>query len=146
MIAVKAVVEERKIRPLEPGKIEQFKSDIEEGEYVELTFKKWANSRTDRQNRYLHALIQRYRQAMGYSMSEAKNELCIEFGIAEEFREETFDPPPYTVRFVLYHGKLYMRKSTPEYTTGEMKTLIDGIKMACYENGIDIDDIEPEEL
>jgi len=134
------------ILPLSSERIKSFKQKIKLGDYVEIAFKKWNESRTDRQNRYFHALINRYRDALGFSMEEAKNELCIQFGITVKVDNwEDFDPPDWGGTFVLYFNELYFRKSTREYTTVEMKALIDGIKLACYENGIDIDDIEPED-
>jgi hypothetical protein len=133
------------IQPLSAERIEFFKKKIKLGDFVALEFKKWADSRTDRQNRYLHALIHRYKDVLGYSMEDAKNELCINFGISVLYEPESWDPPDWGGHFALYHHELYFRKSTREYTTVEMKALIDGIKLACFENGIDIDDIEPED-
>lgn len=144
-MTVKAIYDGKTIRPLDTRKIDAFKGALKPNEYVELTFKRWSDSRTSRQNRYLHSLIQRYAKALGYSVSFAKTELCCEFGVAEKWDEATFTPPDYAVKFELYHLELWMRKSTTEYTTKEMKELIDGIKMACFENDIDISDIEPED-
>ena len=134
------------IAPLTYDKIKAFKAKLKDGDFVELGFRRWRESRTDRQNRYLHALIQRYRSAMGYSMTAAKNELCIEFGIAIKIANwEDFDTPEWYGIFCEYHDVTYFRKSTTVYTTKEMKELIDGIKLAMTDNGIDYQDIEPEE-
>jgi len=141
MITVKAVYGQRGvITPLEPGKIEQYKKTLTEGQELELTFKNWEETRGGRAFRFFHVIVKRYSDALGVSQVWAKHELCINFGITLEY-SEGFQPPDWAGHFVDYHGTIYFRKSTNEYTSGEMVQLIKGSIQALQDNGIDTEDL-----
>jgi hypothetical protein len=145
MISVKAYYTSKGIEPAsEDGdKLQYFKKQLNEGDAVEITFKKWQEARSDRAFRYFHAIMNRYADELGLSQVWAKHELCINFGVAVEY-DDKFEPPSWPGHFVEYHDKIFFRKSTKNYTTREMAHLIDMSLTTLEENGIDIEDLKIE--
>ena len=140
MITVRAVYVSGVITPEEQDKINFFKKTLNDGDLVEISLKKYSETRSDRAFRYFHAIIDRYAKELGLSKVLVKNEMCIQHGIAVEYNEK-FTPPEWRGRFVDYYGEIYFRKSTIEYTIEEMSQLIKGALLACSENGVNIDDL-----
>ena len=139
-MTVKAIYAGGAIRPEEIDKLGAFKKNLNDGDWVEMTFKKWKDTRSDRAFRYFHALMNRYSQALNINRVFAKHELCILYGEAVPY-DEHFEPPEWPGHFVNYHGEIWFRKSTNTYKTDEMARLIEGTLMALNENGVDIEDL-----
>jgi hypothetical protein len=70
-----------------------------------------------------HALRDEYARAQGIGMVEAKDTLCVMFGVSLEY-DDDFQTPKWTGRFCELWGRKFFRKSTLEYTKEEMHTLI----------------------
>ena len=79
-----------------------------------------------------HVIRDQYADKKGMDKIEAKNELCLRFGIYIEYRD-TFKPPEWPGVFIDYHGEIYFRKSTLAYTKREMMELVDKASMALGE-------------
>lgn len=91
--------------------------------------------------RYFHKCRDRYAEALGYSKPFAKVELKYLYGVNIPY-DENFKPPKRAGQFVEIYGVMVFQISTNKYTKKEMTALIMGLKKSCYENGIDISDLE----
>lgn len=91
--------------------------------------------------RYFHKVRDRYAEAFGYSKLFAKVELKYLYGVNIPY-DENFKPPKRAGQFVEIYGTMVFQISTNAYTKKEMTALIMGLKKACYENSIDISDLE----
>jgi len=142
-VTVEAVVTAGNIRPMDQGRLQAFKDAHGEGEVVYLTV-------TDEQPhstgaiRYWHKLRDRYSDEMGYDREFAKTELKLRFGDYRRAEDVLEDPPQAEGRFVEMYNVVWWTKSLREYTKDELKTLTDRTKAACWENGIDIQDLVAE--
>jgi len=140
---IRAVFRDGRFTTEDQKEIDKFKKTLVEGELVEISYRKWHDTRSQRASNYLHALLQRYAHSTGNALINVKNELCISFGISLQYGPG-FEPPGWGGHFVEYYGTIYFRKTTKEYTIPEMCALIERIKVACYDNHIDIEDLEIE--
>jgi hypothetical protein len=80
---------------------------------------------------YFHVLVDQYAIAQGLSKVEAKDSLCVLFGISKEY-EEPWEPPKYPGVFARLWGRLFFRKSTLAYTKDEMSRLIEASEEAIH--------------
>jgi hypothetical protein len=78
-----------------------------------------------------HALRDEYSVAQGMQKPEAKDTLCVMYGVSMEC-EKGFQPPKWPGVFCRLWGRLYFRKSTLAYTPKEMSHLIDGAQEAIH--------------
>lgn len=140
MITVKAIYSSGTIIPEEVDKLRDFKKSLDDGTVVEITFKKWESTRSDRAFRYFHALLNRYSKSLGLDMLAAKDETCLQAGVWIPYNDR-FQPPTWGGHFIEYQGEIYFRKTTNEYTVPEMCDLIKYLLMACQANGVDVDDL-----
>lgn len=98
-------------------------------------------TRGDNAFRYFHKVRDRYAEALGYSKPFAKVELKYLYGVNISY-DDNFKPPKRAGQFVEIYGAMVFQISTNKYTKKEMTALIMGLKKACYENSIDISDLE----
>lgn len=79
-----------------------------------------------------HALRDEYAEAQGLKKPEAKDILCVSFGVALDIEDESFweHLPPWPGVFCEVWGKKYFRKSTLAYTKDEMSKLINSSQEA----------------
>lgn len=70
-----------------------------------------------------HALRDSYAKEQGMGKIEAKDTLCVCYGVSKEY-EEPWYPPPWPGVFCRLWGRLFFRKSTLAYTPEEMSHLI----------------------
>jgi hypothetical protein len=87
-----------------------------------------------------HALRDQYADAQGMNKVDAKDTLCVLFGVAQEY-EEPWNPPRWPGVFCRLWGRLFFRKSTLAYTRDEMTKLIDSTQEAVYSRPL-----TPEEM
>jgi hypothetical protein len=66
---------------------------------------------------------------------DAKNLLCVLYGVAIEYEPGKFLPPKWPGLFVEVNDWIHFRKSTLAYTKDEMAHLIDGTVLAIIEAG-----------
>jgi hypothetical protein len=78
-----------------------------------------------------HVLRDQYAQAQGLNKVEAKDSLCVLFGVSVEC-EKGFKPPKWPGVFVRLWGRLFFRKSTLSYSQEEMSHLIESTQEAIY--------------
>jgi hypothetical protein len=78
-----------------------------------------------------HVLRDQYAQAQGMNKVEAKDSLCVLFGVSVEC-EKGFKPPKWPGVFVRLWGRLFFRKSTLAYTEAEMSHLIEATQEAIF--------------
>ena len=118
----------------------RFKSDIPEGVEVEAEFRGVTPPSSDRSLKYFHALRDEYANALGYDKERAKNELCCMYGVALE-ADGLDEIPPWSGHVITIWERVYYRKSVADYTKKEMNALIEGVKQACFDNGVDISEV-----
>ena len=82
-----------------------------------------------------HVLRDIYARARGINNIDAKNELCVKYGVAVEYEPGKFVPPKWPGLFVEVNEWIHFRKSTLAYTKEEMAHLIDGTTLAIVEAG-----------
>lgn len=87
------------------------------------------DQRTNKQNKYMHAIFAQYGDYVGLTMRETK-----------EFFRDLFLGYEKVDNFGVVHR---MKKSTTELNTKEMTDFIEAIRKYCAENGIDI--LSPDE-
>ena len=78
-----------------------------------------------------HALRDEYAAAQGLGKVEAKDTLCVQFGVSLEYGDD-FVPPAWPGVFCKLWGRRFFRKSTLAYTPAEMSKLIEGTSEAIY--------------
>ena len=151
-IAVKVVKTDRGTwEPVEAvGKLllESLTGDMEVGEYCRLTLEKWSDNRSGRQFRYFMALVTRACHQLGVAKADQIERYKVDFGVSTQYGEG-FVPPMRPGRFCQpwpreRPGEFWFIVSLNDYTMHEMAHLIEGVKTYCYENGVDIDDLEVE--
>lgn len=113
--------------------------DAPEG--VMLEVKEWKAKRTLTQNSYFHSLVGKIAEAVGSSITEVKNELVADYGVADtdvmplwlrlgvEWKKLNIHlcpSPNYEVIEGETHQHFYVMKSTKEMTTKEFSHLVDG--------------------
>lgn len=140
MITVKATYAGGSIIPEEVDKIAEFKKTLEDGDAVELTFRKWQLTRSQRAFNLLHAALGRYSKALGLNLLHVKDEMCLQAGVFIIYNEH-FTPPSWGGHFIEYQGDIYFRKTTNEYTVSEMYELIKYAIVASQENHVDVEDL-----
>ena len=72
-----------------------------------------------------HAIRDEYAAAQGMNKVEAKDTLCVMYGVSLEYGDD-FEPPRWPGIFCRLWGRLFYRKSTLAYTPAEMHRLIEG--------------------
>jgi hypothetical protein len=80
-----------------------------------------------------HAIRDEYARAQGLSMVEAKDVLCVSFGVSLEYGDD-FAPPKWPGVFCEVWGRRFFRKSTLAYTKAEMSRLIESSQEAVYQD------------
>ena len=78
-----------------------------------------------------HALRDEYAVAQGMNKVEAKDTLCVMFGVSLEYGDD-FTPPKWPGVFCGLWGRKFFRKSTLAYTPKEMGHLIDGAQESVH--------------
>jgi hypothetical protein len=153
IISIKALLtEERRLEILDRQAIEEYKHLHPPGSFHRLTVEPWQEKRSEEAFRYFHKIRDRYATALGYNMEYAKKELKYMYGINVPYgernsdgkiiTEQNFLPPKWGGQFVEIYDEIVFQKSTLEYTVRQMAELTMGAKNACYENHIDISDLE----
>uniref|UniRef100_A0A6M3LCB6 Uncharacterized protein n=1 Tax=viral metagenome TaxID=1070528 RepID=A0A6M3LCB6_9ZZZZ len=151
-IAVKVVKTERGTwEPVETvGKLllESLTGDTKVGEYCRLILEKWSDNRSGRQFRYFMALVTRVSHHLGVAKADQIERYKCDFGVSTQYGEG-FVPPTRPGRFCQpwpreRPGEFWFIVSLNDYTMHEMAHLIEGTKQHCYENSVDIDDLEVE--
>ena len=79
-----------------------------------------------------HVLRDQYAEAQGLSKIEAKDTLCVSFGVSLEYGDD-FTPPGWPGIFCEVWGRRFFRKSTLAYSRDEMMKLIEASQEAIYE-------------
>lgn len=82
-----------------------------------------------------HVYRDAYARARGINNIDAKNELCVKYGVAIEYEPGKFVPPKWPGLFVEVDDWIHFRKSTLAYTKEEMARLIDATALAIIEAG-----------
>jgi hypothetical protein len=80
---------------------------------------------------YFHVLVDQYAIAQGLNKVEAKDSLCVLFGISKEY-EEPWEPPKYPGVFCRLWGRMFFRKSTLAYSPNEMSRMIQSTQEAIH--------------
>ena len=70
-----------------------------------------------------HALRDDYAVAQGLNKVEAKDTLCVLYGVSLEYGDD-FEPPKWPGVFCQLWGRRFFRKSTLAYTPKQMSHLI----------------------
>jgi hypothetical protein len=78
-----------------------------------------------------HALRDEYATAQGMSKIEAKDQLCVMFGISVEYEGQA-DLPKWPMVACRVWGRKHLRKSTTAYTKDEMARLIEASQEAIH--------------
>jgi hypothetical protein len=78
-----------------------------------------------------HVLRDQYAEAQGMNKVEAKDILCVQFGVSIEC-EKGFKPPSWPGVFCRLWGRLFFRKSTLAYTKDEMSKLIEATQEVIH--------------
>ena len=141
MIAVRAVLENRRVRILEPEKLSSFGASLPAGTELEATFRKWSDSRSLRANALFHSLVGRYAKANGIAFDQVKIDMKKHYGVWVSLEDALKDMPPWNGRLVDYYGEKVILKSTADYTIREFKELTDGLVSECHDSGVEIGDI-----
>jgi len=144
MIRVKAIVEDRGIRPLDTLAIDKFKKSLAIGDRVEITFEKWLGDRSSQANRFFHAINGRFAAANGIVEEDCNIDFKFTFGIWLPVDEVMKNPPPWNGRLVDYRGNILFFKTTAEYGVKEFSRLIEGAISECFDSQVDIADIVQE--
>lgn len=144
MIAVRAVLENRRVRILEPEKLSSFGASLPAGTELEATFRKWSDSRSLRANALFHSLVGRYAKANGIAFDQVKIDMKKHYGVWVSLEDALKDMPPWNGRLVDYYGEKVILKSTADYTVREFNELIKGTLAECFDSGVKIDDIMTE--
>jgi hypothetical protein len=144
MISLRAVRLDRKVKILEPEKLQAFAQAIPEGTELEATFRRWSDGRSLRANALFHELVGRYSKALGIAFEVVKMDLKKHYGVWVSAESALADQPAWNGRFVDYHGDLVFVKSTADYTIREFSELTKGAMAECFDNGVDIEDIKGE--
>ncbi len=126
-----------KLRPTQQYRIDEWKAKLTEGEAVRVSFDRVEEKRSGAQNRELHRLLQAYRDATGYSLDAAKDEMLCLYGDAIEARKYLKDPPKWWRAAVPceHKGSIWMRRSSTDYSVSELAALLDLIAPAVIEAG-----------
>ncbi len=82
-----------------------------------------------------HVYRDEYSRLSGLSPVNAKNWLCVHYGVAIEYEPGKFVPPKWPGLFVEVDDWIHFRKSTLAYSKKEMAHLIDGTAQAICEAG-----------
>ncbi len=85
-----------------------------------------------------HVYRDAYARARGKNNVDAKNELCVKYGVAIEYEPGVFRPPSWPGLFVEVDGWIHFRKSTLAYTKDEMHDLIEATMVAIVDAGGEI--------
>jgi hypothetical protein len=78
-----------------------------------------------------HALRDEYAEAQGMHKVEAKDTLCVLWGVSREYGDY-FVPPKWPGVFCALWGRRFFRKSTLAYTPREMSKLIEGTEESIH--------------
>lgn len=122
-------------------RLQEFKQSLAEGQVVNVEFQREPKSASTQQSKYFHLLRDAYSRAMGYDKLRAKEELCALWGVSVTYGQAMEDPPRWSGYVVKIWDRTLFRKSTREYSRDEWSALIEGTLEACFENGIDIQQI-----
>lgn len=76
-----------------------------------------------------HALRDEYAAAQGLNKVEAKDTLCVLYGVSVEYGEP-WEPPKWPGVFCTLWGRRFFRKSTMFYSKDEMARLIESSQEA----------------
>ena len=144
MIAVRATLLEGKVKLIEPEKVAAWAKSQPPGIELEVTFRKWADGRSLRANALFHELVGRYSKALGQNFSQVKYDFKHNYGIFLTAEQAIADAPPWNGRFVDYYGTLLFFKSTADFTIREFNELTKGALSMCFDNSVNIADIERE--
>jgi hypothetical protein len=85
-----------------------------------------------------HALMNQYAVAQGLNKVDAKDTLCVAFGISMEYGDD-FQPPKWPGVFCrpkAWQGRVFFRKSTLAYTPKQMSDLIDATQEAVHSRSL----------
>ena len=120
--------------------------DAKTGDEYRMIVEKWSDNRSGRQFRYFMALVTRVSHQLGVAKADQIERYKVDFGVSTQFGEG-FVPPTRPGRFCQpwpreRPGEFWFIVSLNDYTMHEMAHLIEGVKQYCYENGVDIDDLE----
>lgn len=121
-------------------RVRGFKEGLVEGQVITVEFSKEAPA-TDEAFHYFHLLRDAYASTNGYNKQYAKDELCVQWGVALPIGKALEKPPKWSGHVVEIWRRKYLRKSTSQYTKQEMSDLIEGTISACIESGVDIEQI-----
>ena len=81
-----------------------------------------------------HALRDEYAHAQAMNLIEAKDTLCVMFGVSVEIGDDFLSKlPPWPGVFCEVWGRRFFRKSTLAYSKDEMTKLIEGSQEAVHE-------------
>jgi hypothetical protein len=78
-----------------------------------------------------HAIRDEYAMAQGLNKVDAKDTLCVSFGVSLEYGDD-FTPPKWPGIFCTLWGRKFFRKSTLAYTREEMSRLIESSQEAVH--------------
>jgi len=85
-----------------------------------------------------HVLRDQYAEAQGLTKIEAKDTLCILFGVSEEVGDDFLAKlPKWPGVFCEVWGRRFFRKSTLAYTKDEMTKLIEASQEAVNERAME---------
>lgn len=80
-----------------------------------------------------HALMNEYARVNGLNRVDAKDTLCVLYGVSVEFEGKEWTPPKWPGVFcrpTCYQGRVFFRKSTLAYTPKQMHDLIEATQEA----------------
>lgn len=152
-VTVQAEYRSGRVHVLEPERLAAWKSRLEEGSQLAMTFELWEDARTRRQQRLLHELLGRYARAMNDNLGRVKMEFKVGLGHwlpAEKLLTRAVDFPAWKGEWVDLHnvnpffhaeGTYAFVRSESTYTKRMEGELIDAVLAACAENGVYVDDI-----
>lgn len=98
-------------------------------------YKSRAELRSEDSFELFHVYRDEYSRLSGLSPVDAKNWLCVHYGVALEYEPGKFVPPKWPGLFVEVDEWIHFRKSTLAYNKKEMAHLIDGTAQAICEAG-----------
>jgi len=141
-VTTQAVFTEGKIKPLHPQHLTRLKATLGEGQVIEMILRP-AGYTGGKAYKLFHVVRDRYAMAVGYDKQYAKDELLCRFGDAGPAEEILSDPPEWIDHAVACRvwDRIYLRRSSKDYTRDEMQYLIEMAMSATIEAGGDVSDL-----